>query len=82
MTKLEIKFGGFEIAFDEIWACWPNLEELAVSESQVWESNYDLEICGISIEEGDSTLLKKGIKYLQAVHIVPSRPAITTMHSK
>ena len=68
-------------SFAQVWASWPKLEELATNLEGYWNCNFDAEICGIFQEEVDF-LRQQSTEYLQAVHIVPVRPALTTMSSK
>ena len=65
------------LEFQQIWSSWPSLErfrfpgKMKISPS----ANMDASFCGISWEEAEF-LRQKDEEYLEAVHIVPIKPAI------
>lgn len=81
ITTLHVEINGGKRLFPLICHKWPNLEELAIRYCRASELRFDAGICGIFEEEADY-LRQKSVEYLQAVHIVPVRPALTTMPSK
>ena len=80
VTKLHYDCHWVGSPFADIWAHWPDLEELVINMNFEWSVNCDAEICGIFQEEVDF-LREQSTEYLLAVHIVPVQPALTTMSS-
>ena len=67
---------------EEIWECWPRLEELKVfGTNSFLNRNYDMDFCGIHEQEVEM-LKRKGGKFLQSFHVVPIKPCLLTMQSK
>ena len=81
VTKLHYECQWVGSPFGQIWAHWPDLEELVINMDSEWSANYDAEMCGIFQEEVDF-LREQSMEYLQTVHIVPVQPALTHMSSE
>ena len=89
VTKLELNPEGTNevIPYGTIWAQFPHLETLLVRETS-WSSyekprtiNYDADFLGIFEDEAEE-LRKEEVENLKNLHIVPIKPAITTLLSK
>ena len=66
-------------SISEICELWPCLEQLKIfGDKNCLKRNYDAEFCGISEEEAD-LIREKDEDFLQAVHIVPIQPCLSTM---
>ena len=70
------------IPYGEIWSQWPKLEVLSVHTScgHDWV-NYDADFLGIFESEAE-LLRSRDLKELRNLHLVPVKPAITTMKRK
>ena len=83
ITRLNLVLSHVEpVPFSEIWGLWPHLEQVQVrGVYNLLKRNYDADFCGVFPEEA-AKLEKEDEDYLKAVHTVPIRPSLLTMHSK
>ena len=67
------------LPLSEFFELWPDLEELLITgDHNHLVRSYDSDFCGINDEEAE-LLRGKDEEFLEAVHIVPTKPSLTLM---
>ena len=69
------------IRYAELWATWPHLHQIWLTEGGVTWRNFDAEFLGIYPEEIEM-LRELDDESLEKMHIVPPRPSILTLPGK